>query len=169
MKALAVLVVFCWPLIGQEEVVNLNGTDLKLGMPKSEALDALGIKNTIRRESGENWCVKLKTDQTPDQCLSHVSFREDKLYIVYKTHATAWGDDAGNVVNAFFNEMKDLQAKGRESVDFDTTEMNMDSVRVRAVRVWVGNKEFDLTVTQSVGAPGSEVSFTETLYARKNK
>jgi hypothetical protein len=102
---------------------------------------------------------------------SHVTFKDDKLISVYKTYATAHGDDAAKVVNTFFTQMRELQSKGQDSVVFDTEERNTASLRIREVRFWVGDKEFDLTVDQGVGggATDSEVSFTETLYAREKK
>jgi hypothetical protein len=170
MKAATIILILCLPLFAQE-TITINGTELRLGMQKADVLELLGAKNDLSKwdaksdAKSDNWCATPKNDRSDDKCPFNFSFTNEKLVIINKSHGGATGDPVAKMINAFFTEMRKLENNGQGRITFDTQEFNTDSLRVREVRFWVGNKEYTLSVTQGVGerTMESNVGFGEVL------
>jgi hypothetical protein len=72
LRFIVALSMFCIPAVGQEQSININGTELKLGMRRVDVFELLGKRSDVSKleAEGVNWCVKPKNDRSGDLLIS---------------------------------------------------------------------------------------------------
>src|SRR5271155_2982458 len=83
-KYAAILLCAC-SLNAQSDSISINGTQLRIGMRKSDVLALLAERNDLVKTSGDldAWCVKSKEDHATPPCGGDfIQFDRDKVVVV---------------------------------------------------------------------------------------
>lgn len=166
------LLLIGFPAAAQFDTIRLNGVDLKLGMPKSQVFERLLKTSHVFpgvEQYGE-WCVVSNEEYKKEsrKCFDSLYFSGgDKLVAIdHYLEGSSLDRGAAAVVTRLWTILAEAQAKGL-SVTLSARPEPLDdpisSRRVRRISFFVGQKQFDLSVTQFVGSAGSSVDFSESM------
>jgi hypothetical protein len=167
-RCLAALL-FAYCLCAQSNSISVNGTQLRIGMPKSDVLAFLAERNDLVRLEGLNdaWCVKDKDHGKQSGCGVFIQFGQEKLSVVSKTLGTANGEDAAAMIAAFFSTLDGLAKSGRTDLTFSTQEVETDDhMRLRILSFIAAGRKYTFTAQQPVGSQptkNSSVDLTESF------
>ncbi len=159
----------------QSDSISINGTELRIGMPKSDVLASLAERSDLVKMKGidDAWCVRPKDDH-PGQpgCGTFIQFGRDKLVVVSRSMGSAHGDDAA-MIAALFSTLDGMAKSGRSDVAFTTQEFEADNHnRYRIISFLSGTKQYTLTTQQPVGSQStnsSSVDLTESFALPSNR
>jgi len=167
---------FAWCLCAQSTSISINGTQLRIGMPKADVLASLAERNDLVRVKGmaDAWCVRAKEDHgTQPGCGNLIQFRQEKLVVVSKTLGSTNGDDAAAMMSTLFSTLDDLSKSGRTTLSFTSQEVETDDhIRIRALSFIAGSKKYTFTTNQPIGsqpARNSSVELTESFVLSSDK
>lgn len=159
-RYLAVLMFACC-LYAQSNSISVNGTQLRIGMPKSDVLASLAERNDLVRLEGLNdaWCVKDKDHGRQSGCGVFIQFGQEKLSVVSKTLGTANGEEATAMIATFFSMLDGLAKSGRTNLTFSTQEVETDDhMRLRILSFIAEGKMYTFTAQQPVGSQPTKIS-----------
>jgi hypothetical protein len=156
----------------QEPSISINDVGLTLGMPKSLALSRLSTRNETKpypdQSQGDAWCVQPKTEQRLArwEC-DTVVFQNDKLVSISHEIGDASGDAAAAILSKLYTIVGEAE-RFRTRVSVVTQdEFERDGWRHRSMSFFIGQKRFDLDVTEPIGSGGgrqSNIRLTEAMY-----
>jgi hypothetical protein len=168
-KYAAALLLACG-LHAQSDSISINGTELRIGMPKSDVLALLAERSDLAKLKGidDAWCVRLKDDRPGRPgCGNFIQFGQDKLVVVSRAMGSVSGEDAAAMMAALFSTLDGLAKSGRTDLAFSTKEVETDDhLRLRIISFLSGAKEYTFTTQQPVGsrsASSSSVDLTESF------
>ena len=173
-RYLAALVFACC-LCAQSNSISVNGTQLRIGMPKSDVLASLAERNDLVKLDGvdDAWCVKDKDHGKQSGCGTFIQFGQEKLSVVSRTLGTANGEDAAAMIATFFSTLDGLAKSGRTDLSFSTQEIETDDhMRLRLLSFIAGSKKYTFTTQQPVGSQptkNSSVDLTESFVLPSDK
>lgn len=172
---LLVVFLLAFPVAAQFDTIRLNGVDLKPGMEKGEVLEKLLKTNHLARggEMGE-WCVVSNEEYDKGGyhtilCFDNIWIADGKLVAVYHHLEDAQGSEASAaLVNSLWRILADAHRKGIQVTVLAQPEPEKGvppDQRVRIIDFYIGQKQFKLSVAQSVGiTPAySSVSLSESM------
>jgi hypothetical protein len=162
-KYLAALLLPCF-LYAQSDSTYINGTELRLGMPKSDVLASLAERNNLIKSQGtldDAWCVRAKDDHLKAACGDLVQFSQDKLTSVSREIGSSSGEDSAAMLS-LFSTLEGLSKSGTTELGFRTLEFETDEhTRLRILSFAVGGKEYILTINRPVGSQRGKTSSVE--------
>jgi hypothetical protein len=168
-KYAAALLLACG-LHAQSDSISINGSELRIGMPKSDVFTLLAERSNLVKMKGidDAWCVRLKDDHPVQSgCGTFIQFGRDKLVVVSKAMGSANGDDAAAMMATLFSTLDGLAKAGKTDLAFSTEEIETDDhIRLRMISFFSGPKRYTFTAQQPVGsqsAGGSSVDLTESF------
>jgi len=164
------------PFASGQTSIRVCGTDLKPGITKDAALQAVSIDCEIKRlalppnVTEEMWCLKHSDKSIPrpisdDNCPDVAEFDGGRLIAVTKLLARAENDGAGEIANLIYQFAKMATEDGvsvtvRPAGDFDS-----DGWRIRIVQIYAGESKLTLTTSQPIGrsTSSSSIKLEETV------
>lgn len=176
-KYAAALLLAC-SLHAQSDSIFINGTELKVGMPRSDVLAVLAERNDLVKQKGigDAWCVRVKKDHvTHAGCATLIQFGQEKLTFVSRTMGSAKGEDAAAMMATLFSTLDGLAKSGTTDLAFTTQEAETDDhIRLRILSLSAGSKQYTFITQQPIGSQStwsSSVELTESfaLPADRNK
>lgn len=156
--------------VAQWDTININGTNLRLGMKQSEVLAALAETSVLKKFSdiGDSWCVQPKdhAGRLPWDC-APVGSRNNKLYTATSELGFASDTAAASLLNRLYLAISQAEKSGMPVGVHTQPERQLKTEqRVRTLSVFIGRKEFSLTITQPIGISGpSFTTLSESVYA----
>ena len=118
MTKYAAALLFACSLYAQSNSIYINGTELRVGMPKPDVLALLAERNDLVKTKGldDAWCVKAKEDRVQEPCGNLIQFGRDKLATVSRTMGSASGEDAAAMIATLFSILDGLEKSGRTNL-----------------------------------------------------
>ncbi|MGA2590047.1 MAG: hypothetical protein ABSH32_09045 [Bryobacteraceae bacterium] len=157
-------------LHAQSDSISINGTELRIGMPKSDVLASLAERGDLVKLKGidDAWCVRFKDDlPRKSGCGNFIQFGRDKLVVVSRAMGSANGEDAAAMIAALYSTLDGLAKSGKNVLAFSTKEVEADDhIRLRIISFFGGTKKYTFTTQQPVGsqsASSSSVDLTESF------
>jgi hypothetical protein len=156
-------------LHAQSDSISINGTQLRIGMPKTDVLASLAEGNDLVKLKGINdaWCANTKGSHVGTQCANLIHFGQEKLSVVSKTLGSANGEDAAAMIATLFSTLDGLAKSGTTDLTFSAKEVEGDDhTRIRILSFFSGTKKYTFITEQPVGtqsASRSSVHLTESF------
>lgn len=165
MTKYAAALLFACSSYAQSDSIYINGTELKVGMPKSDVLALLAERNDLVKIKGfdDGWCVKAKEDHVQQSaCANMIQFGQDKLATVSKTMGSASGEDSASMIATLFSTLDGLEKSGKTDLSFSTQEIETDDhIRIRVLSFVAGRKKYTFFTNQPVGSQSGKNSSVE--------
>ena len=164
-KYAAALFLAC-SLCAQGDSIYINGSELEVGMPKSDVLALLAERNDLIKVTGvgvdDGWCVRAKTDHGQAACGDFIQFAADKLTAVSRQMGSASGEDSASMMASFFSVLDGLEKAGKTDLAFSTKEVETDEhIRLRILSFVAGGKAYTFYINQPVGSQSGKSSSIE--------
>lgn len=164
MTKYAATLLFACSLSAQSDSIYINGTELKVGTPKSDVLALLAERNDLVKTKGldDAWCVSAKEDHIQAVCGNLIQFVRDKLATVSREMGSASGEDAAAMIASLFSTLDSLKKSGKTDLAFSTQEVETDDhIRIRVLSFIAGGNEYTFFVNQPVGSQSGKSSSVE--------
>jgi hypothetical protein len=164
MTKYAAALLFACSLHAQTDSIHINGTELRVGMSKSDVLALLAERNDLAKVKGmdDAWCVRAKEDHVQPACGNLIQFGRDKLSTVSRAMGSVNGEDAAVMMASLFSTLDGLEKSGKTNLTFSTQELETDDhIRLRILSFVAGGKEYVFTINQPVGSQSAKSSSVE--------
>jgi len=164
-KYAAALLLAC-SLCAQSDSIYVNGSELKVGMPKSDVLALLAERNDLIKVTGagvdDGWCVRAKKDRSQAACGDFIQFVADKLTAASRQMGSTSGEDSAAMMASFFSVLAGFEKTGKTDLAFSTKEVETDDhVRLRILSFVAGGKAYTFYINQPVGSQSGKSSSVE--------